>query len=83
MMLTQQMLQAGRFVEFIDELIKIRNEEINDKAMWEYYLHRIYDKSFSDFKFESERLSAPEATESDLEATVKHSFDMMKNFIPE
>ncbi len=83
MMFAQQMLQAGRFVEFIDEVIKIRNEEIDDKAMWEFYLHRIYDKSFSDFKAENERISAPEVTKSDLEATVKHSYEMMMNFHPE
>ena len=83
MMITQQMLQTGRFVEFINEVIKIRNEEIDDKALWEFYLHRIYDNSFSDFKAENERIVAPEATKNDLETTVKHSFEMMKNFIPD
>ena len=80
-MLLEQMIQEGQLIEFIDELIKIVNEEKHEKTMWEYYLHRIYDRSFAQFMDEHEQ--SPEESESNLEATVKQSYEMMKNFHPE
>ena len=47
--LLQQMLEAGQLVEFIDEMVQIRYEELQEKTMWEYYLHRVYDMSFEEF----------------------------------
>lgn len=82
-MLLDQMLQTGQFYEFIMEFIKIRNEERDEQTAWEFYLHRVFDKSFNEFMAETAPTPEPEATESNIEATVKHSYEMMENFHPE
>lgn len=78
MELLQQMLQAGQLGEFIDELFQIRNEELQEKAMWEYYLHRVYDKSFEEFVRQINEPAAPEAIENDrMVEIVKDSLDIL------
>lgn len=83
MMLLDQMLQVGQFNEFIIEFIRIRNEERDEQTAWEFYLHRVFDKSFNEFMAETATTPEPEVTESNIEATVKHSYEMMENFHPE
>ncbi len=50
MPLLNQLLQAGRFSGGIDDLIALRNEELEERTAWEYYLHRIFDQSFEEFR---------------------------------
>lgn len=77
------MLEDGQFDEFISGLIRIRNDEQNEQSAWEYYLHRIYDKSFSEFMESIKTAPDPEASKSNLEATISNNFEMMENFHPE
>lgn len=44
------MISAGRFDEYIFELLKIHNEEQEDKTLWELWLHKVHDKSYNDFR---------------------------------
>ena len=32
------------------ELVHIHNEEMEDKTLWDIWLHRIFDKGFDEFK---------------------------------
>ena len=82
MMLLEQMFQNGQLCDFIDGFIKIRNDEINEKTQWEFYLHRVFDKSFSYFVAENEFAIMLE-TVRNLEETFNHAFDILENFIPE
>jgi hypothetical protein len=79
-MLLQQMLDAGRFPEFIDGMWEANNEDL----MWEFYLQRWKeDTTFEEFK---SRVLQPEpvpVSKDNLEATVRFSFEMMENFHPE
>lgn len=79
MQLLQQMLDIGQFSEFIDGM----QEAQNDEMMWEFYLHKVMENiSFDTFK---ERLVQPvpvAASRDSIEATVKHSYEMMENFHP-
>ena len=44
------MIIAGRFAEYIHELLQIYNEEQEEKTLWELWLHKVHDKSYNDFK---------------------------------
>lgn len=77
MQLLQMMMDTGQFAEFISGMQVAKNEE----KEWEFYLYRVRENiCFDEFK---ERLiqSVPvEISTNDLEATVKHSFNMMESF---
>ena len=74
------MIDTGQLAEFINGMQEAQNEEM----MWEFYLHKVEENiSFDTFKSRLVNLAPVEASEDDIEATVKHSFDMMENFHPE
>lgn len=45
----EEYIEAGCFTEFIDSLVEIVNEEVENETLWDFFLHKVYDKSYSDF----------------------------------
>lgn len=83
--LLQQMLQSGSLAEFIDELGQIIWQEKADKQRWDFWLHRVDSMSFEEYvQLCEDSMQQTETSGKDnLEATVKHSYEMMENFHPE
>lgn len=79
--LLDEMICAGRLSEFIDMLINKREEEKD----WEYYLHKVFDKSFNDFKndISAETQGTITRPTFDVEATLQDSMNLAMNFNPE
>ena len=72
------MLEAGQLVEFIDEMMQIRYEELQEKTMWEYYLHRVYDMSFEEFVQQTKEPPASEPMGEDrMVEIVKDSLEIL------
>jgi hypothetical protein len=84
MVLLDGMIRTRRLTEFVQETMKIRNEELIDKTRWEFWLHKVFDMSFDDYMSrvggnkETEEVLPAEA----LEATVKDSIGILKGFCP-
>ena len=85
MMLLEQMLQTGRLADFIDELGQLMWQEKADKQRWDFWLHRVDSMSFEEYvQLCEDSIKQNESSEkNDIEATVKHSYEMMENFHPE
>ena len=85
MMLLEQMMQAGRLAEFIDEIGQLMWQEKADKQRWDFWLHRVFDMTFDEYvQLCEDSMQQNESSEkNDIEATVKHSYEMMENFHPE
>ena len=85
MMLLEQMMQAGRLAEFIDELGQIMWQEKANEQRWDFWLHRVDSMSFEEYvQLCEDSIKQNESSEkNDIEATVKHSYEMMENFHPE
>lgn len=77
------MIATGRFSEFVLEIIRMYSEEEEEKIIWEMWLHKCIDKSYSDFK-NSLGMRAEKAapTHDEQVKTVRHSFDMLNGFNP-
>lgn len=67
---------SERFSEFVLEFLEIQNEEMT----WEFFLHKVYDKSYADFKQSIEQ-NKPVPKEQ-LETTVKNSKSILNSFVP-
>ena len=78
-------MQAGRLAEFIDELGQIMWQEKANEQRWDFWLHRVYSMSFEEYvQLCEDSMQQNESSEkNDIEATVKHSYEMMENFHPE
>lgn len=57
--LMQNMLKAGKLADFVNDVVNISNKEIEEQTMWDYYLHRVFDMSWDDFR--NKTASKPEA----------------------
>lgn len=73
-------IQTSRFCEFIDAFCE---QKIEDDR-WEYFLHKVWDKSYLEF---CETLQVSQdlqaMSESDVEATVKRSMSILGSFNPD
>ena len=65
---------------FVDEFFNLINEERKEKSQWEFFLHKVYDKSWSDFVNDIEQ--SENQTPFDLGATLVKSKNMLNNFTP-
>ena len=72
-------IMTNSLADFIDDFLKFIEEEYQEKTQWEFFLHRAYDESWSDF---CKRLKPTENKKIDLGATLTKSHDMLKNFTP-
>ena len=77
--LLQQMFETGQLCDFIDEIVQIRNEELQEKTMWEYYLHTVCrEMSFEEFMKRSKQPAEPETISKDrMTEIVKRSLDIL------
>ena len=77
------MILSGQFTEFVEDFYKTTNEEEDDKATWEFYLHRVWEGTFNDFKAGLKNDQKNQSmTEETKEATIKQSMYILKNFNP-
>ena len=79
------MIQSGRLEEFLHEMLHIRKEEMEDKSLWEAWLHKIWDMEWSDYyasrnKKSSTTNAAP--PKEKLTETVRTSEQILMNFCP-
>ena len=70
------MIASGRLYEFVTEFINLEN----DRILWELYLHKVFDKSFEEFK--NSFSGAVTQPKEDIETTIKDSKSILETFIP-
>lgn len=76
-LLLDQIIPAGDLSEFVSTLWEIEEEE----KEWQYFLAKVFDKSFSDFK---ESMKPQQGmSKQEIETTVSESMSMINSFIPE
>lgn len=83
LILLDRMIASGRLEEFVKEMIHIHNEEMEDKTLWDIWLHRIFDKGFDEYKksLGTHKEAAP--TQEEVKSTVQDSFDLLAGFVPD
>lgn len=77
-LLLDQMIRTQRLAEFIVEFMSMDDEQ----RTWDFYLHKVFDKSFDDFKQSLTSSANIIPSELQLETTIKDSKDILNNFVP-
>lgn len=79
------MIDSGRLLEFIQEFFKIRREEIEEKQMWEVWLHKVMEGSYASFRESalSDTNSNAAPTQTDLKRIASDSAKLLKDFCPD
>ena len=74
---------TGRFSEFVSEFIKTNNQEKEDKFDWEFFLHKVQDMTFKEFKEHIKINSETQnMTAKNIETTINDSLNILGNFTP-
>ena len=77
------MIQTCRFCEFVENLIKTVKEEKEDQLDWEFFLHKVWEGTFKDFKDDINTNKQNQAmSDQTMETTIKESMKILKNFNP-
>lgn len=77
------MIQTGRFSEFVRSFIEKENSEREEQTAWEFWLHKVWEGSFADFKDEMDNdKKNRQMSEKTMETTIKDSMNILKNFNP-
>lgn len=82
--LLDQMISIGGFSDFVQDLFDRTEEE----RLWEFFLHKVRDQSFEEFKGalndqKQSKVSNEMMSKTQIETTVKDTFDIMQGFIPD
>lgn len=75
-LLLDQVVGNDELSEFVSMLWDVTDEE----REWQYFLAKVFDKSFEDFKQAIK--PQPPISRRELETTIKESRDMMNAFVP-
>ena len=78
------MILSGRFDEFVTSFMKTINAEKEEETSWQFFLHKVLDGSYSDFR-EKMRIRNDHQTMSarTVETTIKDSMKILKKLNPE
>lgn len=79
-----EFIRLRQLHEFTTEILKtIADEKVHD-ARWQYYLHKVFDKSFADYVRSCENVQAAEKgmTNQEIGNVINESKKMLEGFVP-
>ena len=76
------MISSHRLTEFVHEVLRMHNDETEEKTMWEFWLHKVHELSFADFVKRMKTQTAEPETIPDeqLEQITKESMEILNGF---
>ena len=80
--LFDELIECNQFNEFIDTL----NERYIEEFNYNYWLHKVFNKSYPEYKKEIQLSNDAQRgymNEDDVKATVKKSNEILSNFKPQ
>ena len=80
--LIDPLIETNQFSEFIDTF----NERVIEDIELQYWLHKVFDKSFDEFRNKIHNNSHAQTevmSEDEVKATINKSYDILSNFQPQ
>ena len=84
MELLDNMAITGQLSRFVSEIIKMVNEEMEEKTLWEFWLHKDWERSWVDFRKslnDKQYHAAP--TQQETLDILNESMNIMASFRPD
>ena len=78
--LIDSLIMTNSLNSFVDDFFDFVIEERKEKTEWEFFLHKVYDKSWSEFS--NDMKPSKNQKPVDLGATIIKSKNMLNNFTP-
>ena len=83
--LLDNLIENSEFNSFIEYVLNKIAEEKNDTKLWEFFLHKVYDKSFNEFKttLNNESGTADVMDEAKKDEIIARSNAILNGFNPQ
>lgn len=80
-LLIDTLILTNSLSEYISDMYRFTNEEKQEQSKWEFFLHKVYEESWTDF---NERLKSEEHGKTvNISDTLAKNQQIMANFIPD
>lgn len=79
-----RVIRYKRLTEIVEFIVFDKNESESEQKTWEFYLHRVYDRSYSEFKEQLD--DEPEnhrMTDDEFKTTFNNSVSILRDFNPD
>lgn len=86
--LLDTLIENKQFSEYIQFLLNKEAEDRNDQMLWEFYLHKVFDKPFNEFKkdilvkSEGESKKNDATDEAKRNEIIERSNAILNGFVP-
>lgn len=80
MQLLDGMIASHRLSEFVEQVIELYNEEKKDAMLWDIWLYRVHDKSYSDFVASVDGSSRAKPTDEETAEIITESRGILEGF---
>lgn len=80
MQLLDGMIASRRLSEFVVQVIELYNEEKKDKMLWDIWLYRVHDKSYSDFVASVDGTGRAKPTDEETANIITESRGILEGF---
>lgn len=80
MTLLDNMIRTQRLPEFVAKVIEIYNEEKKESMLWDIWLNRVHDRSYSDFVASVDTEKQEKLTDDEVAGIVDESISILENF---
>ena len=77
------MLMTGQLYRFVSEMVNTVNEELEEKTLWEFWLHRDWERSWSEFRKALNDKPHAAPTQKETLDIVNESMSIMASFRPD
>ena len=78
------MILTDRFDEFVVSFMQTTNEEKEEETSWQYFLHKVLDGSYSEFRGRiKNRADQQHLSERTIETTINESMNILSKISPE
>ena len=81
--LLDNMVVTGQLSRFVSEIIKIVNEEMDEKTLWEFWLHKDWERSWPEFRKSLNDKPHAAPTHKETLDIVNESMNIMASFRPD
>lgn len=81
-MVLDNFISIGQLHDGVSDIVKRINEEEKEKYRWEFFLHKVYDKSYGDFlrSVEDNTVESHRMTEEEVKNVVGDSASLLDLF---
>ena len=80
-LILDEFIHLEQFHDFVNEIFKTINEEKKEQVRWEFYLHKVYDKTYDEFLNEiPKNTDSHHMSDEEIKNVINDSKDLLDLF---